>query len=113
MVPREDGRHAPIVLPAVVFGLELGPVGVVHREEDGLLLSGVNASLTRLMVDSRAVDRSSVLGGSLVLVLMLNHVVFHGSCDLNWHLCILTILAQKQLAKANSCRDLPFKPKLD
>lgn len=121
MVPSQDRGQAPIVLSAVISLLELIPIWVVHREEDWLLNRAIG--LSGLVVDSGVVDGSSVFGGVLIAVLVLNHELLDRLRQFSWHLRLMGLMAQiieivsnlgqYKLTKTNGCRDLSPQSELD
>ena len=111
VVPGVDGRQLPIVFAAVVFGLELHPVRVVHRHEDRSLLRFVAASL---MVNVRRVDGPRVLGGRLVLLLVLEHELLNGTCEFSRHFHIAgAVFCHEELSQSDRRWDLSFQSEFD
>ena len=121
MVPSQDRGQAPVVLSTVISLLELIPIWVVHREEDWLLNRAIG--LSGLVVDSGVVDGSSVFGGVLIAVLVLNHELLDRLRQLSRHLRLMGLMAQiseivsnlgqDKLTKANGRRNLPPQTELD
>ena len=112
MVPGKDGGQTPIILSLVISLLESVPVWVIESHRDRLL-SRLHIDLPRLVVDSRVVDGSCVLCCGLILILIVNHVIFHGLGQFPWHERLASVLSKEKLTKTNGGRDLALEAKLD
>ena len=113
MLPGQDGWQAPVVFSLIVFGSKFSHVGVIKGHKDRLLS---NARLSGLVVNLRCIDRSCELGCCLVALLVREHEVFDGPCQLRRHYScrvLLAILCEQELAKTNRCWDLTLQAKLD